>query len=104
MAQPLGRRLRPARRHGLTSPDPVRTPDGPRGHPETPTPAQDPVDKPQNRQRQEKHARKPLVEASDRNRGTRHSAGGRCDVLAIDLRRNSSALAITGSSTISLSQ
>jgi hypothetical protein len=34
------------------------------------------VDKPQNRQRQEKHARKPLVEASSRNRHTRHSAGG----------------------------
>jgi hypothetical protein len=34
------------------------------------------VDKPQNRQRQQKHARKPLVKASDRDRRTRHSAGG----------------------------
>jgi hypothetical protein len=29
MAEPLGRGLRAARRSGLTSPEPVRTPDGP---------------------------------------------------------------------------
>jgi hypothetical protein len=75
MAQPLGRRLRPARHHGLTSPDQVRT-HTPETGTETLTPAQEPVDKPQNRQRQEKHTPKPLVEASDRNRRTRHSAGG----------------------------
>jgi hypothetical protein len=34
------------------------------------------VDKPHNRQRQEKHARKTLAEASDRKRHARHSAGG----------------------------
>jgi hypothetical protein len=58
MAQPPGRGPRPARHHGLTSPDPVRTPT-----PETSTnpltPARGPADKPHNRQRQEKHARKP---------------------------------------------
>jgi hypothetical protein len=74
MAQPVGRGLRPARRSGLTSPETVRTPTPETGtEPLTP---QEPVDKPQNRQRQEKNARKPLVEASDRNRHTRHSAGG----------------------------
>jgi hypothetical protein len=41
MAEPLGRHLRPARRSGLTSPEPVRTPDGPRGHPD-PAPSQEP--------------------------------------------------------------
>ena len=34
MAEPLGRGLRPARRSGLTSPEPVRTPDGRHGHPD----------------------------------------------------------------------
>jgi hypothetical protein len=34
MAELLGSRLRPARRHGLTSPDPVRTRHGPTGHSE----------------------------------------------------------------------
>jgi hypothetical protein len=57
MAQSLGSCLRPARRSGLTSPDPVRTPDARQGtwpqDPRTSTP-----DKSQNRQRQAKHARK----------------------------------------------
>jgi hypothetical protein len=52
MGQPVRSRLRPARRSGLTSPDPVRTPHAhPGTHPQIPdrrTP-----DKPQNRQRQE---------------------------------------------------
>jgi len=34
MAEPLGRGLRAAGRSGLTSPEQVRTPHGPRGHPE----------------------------------------------------------------------
>ena len=34
MAEPARRGLRPARRSGLTSPDPVRTRYGPDGHPE----------------------------------------------------------------------
>ena len=38
MAEPVGRGLRAARRSGLTSPEPVRTSDGPSGHPETPDP------------------------------------------------------------------
>ena len=59
MAQPLRSRLRPARRSGLTSPDPVRTPT-PQGHP-APAPNQAP-DKPQNRQRQAKHALKALTD------------------------------------------
>ena len=33
MAATSGRRLRAARRSGLTSPEPVRTPHGPHGHP-----------------------------------------------------------------------
>jgi hypothetical protein len=64
MAEPLGRGLRTARRSGLTSPDPVRT-RTPQGTPAPQNPAQEPVDRPQNRQRQDKHTRKPLVEASD---------------------------------------
>ena len=60
MAEPLGSRLRAARRSGLTSPDPVSTP--PRRHgtllqaPDRGTP-----DKPQNRQRQARHACKALT-------------------------------------------
>jgi hypothetical protein len=56
MGQPVRSRLRPARRSGLTSPDPVRTPTPARAPPQIPdrrTP-----DKPQNRQRQRKHAPK----------------------------------------------
>ncbi len=40
MAQSLAHGLRPARRSGLTNPEPVRNPDGHDGHP-TPDPAQD---------------------------------------------------------------
>ena len=60
MAQPLRSRLRAARHSGLTRPDPVRTPDAAR----QPAPAPDPrtPDKPQNRQRQEKHAVKALTD------------------------------------------
>jgi hypothetical protein len=55
VAEPLGSRLRPARRSGLTSPEPVLTPR-PAGHTATP-PTQNP-DKPQNRQRRSRHALK----------------------------------------------
>jgi hypothetical protein len=60
MGQPLRSRLRAARRSGLTSPDPVRTPDAER----QPAPAlqTEAPDKPQNRQRQEKHAVKALTD------------------------------------------
>ena len=44
----LGRGLRPARRSGLTSPEPVRTPHGRHGHP-NPAPEPGTPDKPQNR-------------------------------------------------------
>jgi len=57
MAQPLRNRLRPARRNGLTSHDPVRTPNA-YPAPRPPAPAPRTPDKPQNRQRQAKHALK----------------------------------------------
>jgi hypothetical protein len=58
MAEPLRSRLRPARRSGLTSPEPVPNPNARQGTPPQ-APTQDP-DKPQNRQRQAKHALKAL--------------------------------------------
>ena len=60
MDEPLRGRLRPARRRGLTSPDPVTAPHGPSGHPadRQPDPRQGPVDKPQKCERQESHARR----------------------------------------------
>ena len=64
MAEPLGRRLRTARHSRLTSPDPVRT-RTPQGTPAPQNPAQEPVDRPQNRQRQHKHAPKRVAEAGD---------------------------------------
>ena len=61
MAEPLGSRLRPAHRSGLTSPDPVSTPTPARAHhrkaPDPGTP-----DKPQNRQRQGKRTLKALTD------------------------------------------
>ena len=57
MAEPVGRGLRPARRSGLTSPEPVTHPHG-RKATRDPGPGPGPVDKPQNSQRQENHARK----------------------------------------------
>jgi hypothetical protein len=63
MAQPLGNCLRPARRSGLTSPDPVRTPDARQGT--RPQDLNQHPDKPQNRQRQAKHALKALIHEND---------------------------------------
>ena len=61
MAEPLRSRLRPARRSGLTSPDPVRNPHARQGTPpQAPRPGT--PDKPQNRQRQGKHALKAPAE------------------------------------------
>jgi hypothetical protein len=68
VAQPLRSRLRTARRSGLTSPDPVRTPDAAR-QPAPQPPTQTP-DKPQNRQRQAEHALKALI---DENRSHENS-------------------------------
>ena len=48
MDEPVPSRLRPARRHGLTSPDPVTAPHGPRGRRQYLSPAEEP-DKPPNR-------------------------------------------------------
>jgi hypothetical protein len=48
MAEPLGRGLRPARRSGLTSPEPVRTPHGPTATP-NPHPRARNQDKPHSR-------------------------------------------------------
>jgi hypothetical protein len=58
VAQPLGSRLRAARSVGLTSPNLVRTSTPPRQPAPSPGPEQD---KPQNRQRQGKHAFKALT-------------------------------------------
>ena len=59
MAEPLGSSLRPAPRSGLTSPEQVRTHDARQATRPQP-PARGP-DKPQNRQRQAKHALKALT-------------------------------------------
>ena len=74
MAEPPRRGLRAARRSGLTSPEPVRTPDGPRGHP-------NPVPEPRNPGQAAEQAsgrtpapgftsRKLLVQESSRKRAT----------------------------------
>ncbi len=74
MAAPARRRLRPARRSGLTSPDPVRTRHGPTA---TPNPVPEPGTRTSRRtgERQDACARinpgKLLVQESDRKRSTR---------------------------------
>jgi hypothetical protein len=55
----------PARRNGLTSPDPVRTPDAARQP--APSPPTKAPDKPQNRQRQAKHAVKALTDENGKH-------------------------------------
>ena len=75
MAEPVDRSLRAARLRGLTSPGTGPHPHAAR-HTRPQTPAQEPPDTPQNRQRQGKHARKQLVEGRPDNRRTRHSTGG----------------------------
>lgn len=60
MAQPLRSRLRTARRSGLTSSETVRNHTAPR--PPVPSPLPKTTDKPQNRQRQQKHALKALAD------------------------------------------
>ena len=72
MAQPLRSRLRPARHSGLTSPDPVRTSNAAR--PPVLSPQTKAPDKPQNRQRQEKHA---LTTPADENDYTKSVGGSR---------------------------
>ena len=67
--QPLRSRLRATRRSGLTSPNPVRPPT-PRGNP-PPALRTEAPDKPQNRQRQVKHA----VKAPADENGHTNSAG-----------------------------
>ena len=70
MGQPLRSCLRAARHSGLTSPDLVRTPDAARQP--APAPQTEAPDKPQNRQRQAKHAVKALTDEN----GLTNSAGG----------------------------
>ena len=69
MADPVRRRLRAARRSGLTSPDPVRTPTAATAT-RTPHPAQEPRTSRTTGERQNAHARtyprKLLVQKSDR--------------------------------------
>ena len=69
MAEPLGRHLRPARRSGLTSPEPVRTPDGPRGHPD-PARARNP-----GQAAQQASGRTPTPGITSRNSSCRNQAG-----------------------------
>jgi hypothetical protein len=69
MAEPLGGRLRAARRSGLTSPDPGQHPHAARhtaASPDRRTP-----DKPQNRQRQGKHTLNFLTEPNNQNEFSR---------------------------------
>ena len=73
MAQPSRQRLRPAGRSGLTSPEPVRTPDAPAA---TPNHAPEPGPRTSRRagERQDAHVRthlaKLLVQESGRKRAT----------------------------------
>jgi hypothetical protein len=73
MAEPLGRGLRPARRSGLTSPEPVRDPTAMTAT-RTPHPAQEPRTSRRTGERQDAHARnhlaKLLVQESSRKRAT----------------------------------
>jgi hypothetical protein len=74
MAEPLGCSLRAARRSGLTSPEAVRTPDGPRGHPEPRPPNPEPRTSRTAGERQDARTRnhlvKLLVQESNRKRAT----------------------------------
>ena len=87
MAQPVRSCLRPARRSGLTSPDPVRAPQrrkAARPQPQTKAP-----DKPQNRQRQEKHALKAPANENDYMKSV---GGSRLSRRARKIRRTVASL------------
>jgi hypothetical protein len=59
MDEPVRRGLRPSRRRGLTSPDPVTVPAAHSGRRQaTPRPPAPTLDKPQKRERQTGHARR----------------------------------------------
>src|SRR5580692_2793120 len=79
MAQPARRGLRAARRRGLTSPDPVRTPTAATAT-RTLTPAQEPRTSRRTGERQDTHARihpgKLLRQESGRRNELPESAGG----------------------------
>src|SRR5580700_1411891 len=79
MAQPARRGLRAARRSGLTSPDPVRTPPAATAT-RTLTPAQEPRTSRRTGERQDTHARihpgKLLRQESGRRNELPESAGG----------------------------
>ena len=77
MAQPLGRGLRAARRSGLTRPEPVRTPDGPRGHPEPRPRARNP-----GQAAQQASGRTPAPASSSQNSSCRNQAGNELPDLA----------------------
>jgi hypothetical protein len=74
MAQPARRNLRPARRSGLTSPDPVRTRHGPHSHPNPRPRTRNPGQAAAQGERQDTHARihprKLLAQKSERKRPT----------------------------------
>ena len=73
MAEPVGRGLRTARRSGLTSPEPARTPTAPRP-PRTPSPSPEPRTSRTTGERQDDRARnqlaKLLVQESRQKRAT----------------------------------
>ena len=77
MAEPLGRGLRPARRSGLTSPEPVTHPDGPRGHPEPRPRARNP-----GQAAQQASGRTPAPGITSRNSSCRNQAGNELPELA----------------------
>jgi hypothetical protein len=92
MAQPLPDRLRPARQSGLASPDLVRHPTPP-GHADS-SPSSSTPDKPQNRQRQEKHAIKALThengyaKSADGSRLSTHAEGTSVEYLSEKMVRD----------------
>jgi hypothetical protein len=72
MDQPAHRRLRPAGRSGLTSPDPVSTLHPPQGRHHRPRPGN--PDKPQNSKRQENHAPNHGLNQITGDSGTRYQS------------------------------
>ena len=77
MAEPVGRGLRAARRSGLTSPEPVRTPHGPHGHPEPRPRASNP-----GQAAQQASGRTPAPASTSQNSSCRNQAGNELPELA----------------------
>ena len=86
----LARRLRPARRSGLTSPEPVRTPNGPTAT-RTPSPSQEPWTSRRTGERQDTRARNHLAKLSCTNQAGNEppqlAGGSRLETAGIHTRR-----------------